>query len=325
MSIHHTHHPLKSVYLFVGQETFLIEEQLSSIRISLGEDASMNYAAFNAEEGLHAEEIVALCNTMPFLSERRLIVVRNIHKLSAKNAEPILGYAENPSDFTTLIMTIEGQKEDKTISKHLAKTVHVLRFDPLKGAGLIDWIQQRAKLYSKKMDKDAAFLLADITGSNTWFIATEIEKLSLYAGPRETITLQDVEFLVMRSHEPSIFAFMDSLFDRKKDAIFRLHELETSGIQELEIISRIENAAVQHYQILFGKEGKKTGVHPFVEKKISSRKSLWRASQLMGLLKEIRALEQSLKSGRSFQIWVALCEAITSYTILDRNRQAGRL
>jgi DNA polymerase-3 subunit delta len=325
MSIHHTHHPLKSTYLFVGQETFLIEEQLSSIRTSLGENASLNYAAFNAEDGLHAEEIVALCNTMPFLSERRLIVVRNIHKPSAKHVEPLLRYVENPSDFTTLIMTIEGQKEDKQISKHLAKTVHVLRFDPLKGAGLIDWIQPRAKLYSKKMDKDAAFLLADITVSNTWFIATELEKLSLYAGPRETITLKDVEFLVMRSHEPSIFAFMDSLFDRKKDAIFRLHELETSGIPELEIISRIENATIQHYQILFGKQGKKRGVHPFVEKKISSRKSLWRASQLISLLREIRALEQSLKSGRSFQIWVALSEAITPFTISDRTRQAGRL
>ena len=320
MSIHHTHHPLKSTY----QETFLIEEQLSSIRTSLGENASLNYAGFNAEEGLHAEEIVALCNTMPFLSERRLIVVRNIHKLGAKQVEPILRYVENPSEFTTLIMTIEGQKENKQITKKLAKTVHVLQFDPLKGAGLIDWIQQRAKLYSKKMDKDAAFLLADITGSNTWFIATELEKLSLYTGVRETITLKDVEFLVMRSNEPSIFAFMDSLFDRKKDAIFRLHELETSGIQELEIISRIENAAIQHYQVLFGKQGKKSGVHPFVEKKISSRKSLWRASQLKNLLREIRALEQSLKSGRSFQIWVALSEAIIPFTMLDRNRQTGR-
>jgi len=325
MSIHHTHHPLKSTYLFVGQETFLIEEQLSSIRTSLGENASMNYASFNAEEGLHAEEIVALCNTMPFLSERRLIVVRNIHKLSAKHIEPVLRYVENPSDFTTLIMTIEGQKEDKNISKQLTKTVHVLRFDPLKGGGLIDWIQQRGKLYSKKIDKDAAFLLADITGSNTWFIATEIEKLSLYVGPRETITLEDVEFLVMRSYEPSIFAFMDSLFDRKKDAVFRLHELETSGIPELEIISRIENATIQHYQILFGKSGAKTGVHPFVVKKISSRKTLWMASQLKGLLRKIRAIEQNLKAGRSFQVWVALSETIAPFTISGRNRQAGRL
>ncbi len=318
-------HPLKSTYLFVGQETFLIEEQLSSIRASLGENASMNYASFNAEEGLNASELVELCNTMPFLSERRLIVVRNIHKLKAKHIETLVGYVENPSDFTTLIMTIEGQKEGKQITKQLGKTVQVMRFDPLKGAGLIDWIQRRAKEYSKKMDKDAAYLLADITGSNTWFIATELEKLSLYAGPRETITLNDVEFLVMRSTEPSIFAFMDSLFDRKKDAIFRLHELETTGIAELEIISRIENAAIQHYQILFRKDGKKTGVHPFVEKKISSRKSLWRASQLKDLLKQIRALEQSLKSGRSFQIWVALSEVITPFTILYRNRQTGRL
>lgn len=324
MNLHHTHHPLKSTYLFVGQETFLIEEQLSSIRASLGENASMNYAPFNAEENVNTEEIINLCNTLPFLSDKRLIVVRNIHKLSAKNIEPIIRYAENPSDFTTLIMTIEGQKEDKKTLKQLVKTTDVIRFDPLKGAGLIDWIQQRVKLYNKKMDKDAAFFIADITGSNTWYIATELEKLALYAGPRPTITLKDVEFLVMRSNEPSIFAFMDSLFDRKKDAIFRLHEIETSGTPDLEIISRIENAAIQHYQILFGKQGKNPGIHPYVVKKISSRKSLWRASQLKDLLRHVRRIEQGLKSGRSFQVWVALSEVIIPFTIANKNNKALR-
>lgn len=323
--IHHTHHPLKSIYLFVGQETFLIEEQLSSIRATLGENASMNYAPFNADEGVTIEEIINLCNTLPFLSDKRLIVVRNIHKLSAKNMDPVIRYAENPSDFTTLIMTIEGQKEDKKILKHFETKADVVRFDPLKGPGLIDWIQQRVKLYNKKMDKDAAFLLADITGSNTWYIASELEKLALYAGSRPTITLADVEFLVMRSNEPSIFAFMDSLFDRKKDAIFRLHEIETSGIPELEIISRIENAAIQHYQILFGKQGKKQGIHPYVEKKISSRRSLWSASQLKELLSGVRRVEQGLKSGRLFQVWVALSETIIPFTIASKSSKALRM
>jgi DNA polymerase-3 subunit delta len=323
MTLHHTHHPLKSAYLFVGTETFLIEEQLSSIRASLGENASMNYACYHSEEGPNMEEIISLCNTMPFLSDKRLILLRNIHKLPAKTLTALFKYTENPSDSTTLIMTIEGQKEDKKISKQLARGVDVLRFDPLRGAGLIDWIQNRVKLYSKKVDKDAAFLLADITGANTWFIATEIEKLSLYVGDRGAITLKDVEYLVLRSHEPSIFAFMDSLFDRKKDVIFRLHELETSGIPELEIISRIENAAIQHYQVLSGGHGKKSGVHPFVEKKILARKSLWQVAQLKDLLSEVRVIERGLKSGALNQVYVALSEVITRFIFSNRSRQVS--
>ncbi len=324
MTLHHTHHPLKSTYLFVGEETFLLEEQLSSIRTSLGENASMNYACFNAEEGLNTEEVIDLCNTMPFLSDRRLIVARNIHKLTAKAREKIFAYAGNPSESTTLIMTMEGQKEDKKLVRQVPKNVDILRFDLLKGAALIEWVQNRVKLHGKKIDKDAAFLLTDITGGNTWFIATEIEKLSLYAGSRPTITSQDVEYLVMRSHEPSIFAFMDSLFDRKKDTLFRLHELETSGIPELEIISRIENAILQHYQVLFGCQDKKAGVHPFVEKKILARRSSWSRSRLKDLLRDIRLIEGGLKSGRTFHAWASLSEAIAPLSIAGRNQDSGR-
>ena len=312
------HTPLKSTYLFVGEETFLMEEKLAAVQTSLGENASMNYASFNAEDTKGIDEVINLCNTMPFLSERRLIVLRNIHKLVVKHRKRVLEYVVNPSDSTTLIMTIEGLKEDKKLMGELAKSVHVVRFDSLKGAGLIDWIQNRVMLYGKKMDKDAAFLLADITVANTWFIASEIEKLSLYAGSRPVITIKDVEFLVMRSHEPSVFAFMDSLFDRKKDAILRLSEIETFGITDIEIISRIENQTIQHYQILFKNQGKKAKIHPFVEKKIIARRSRWKAHELKDLQRQTRSLEHRVKTGRSFNAWVALSEIIAQLTISHR-------
>ncbi|HHO76241.1 MAG TPA: DNA polymerase III subunit delta [Deltaproteobacteria bacterium] len=309
---------LKNTYLYVGEETFLIEENLAALAASLGENASMNYASFNAEDSKTIDNVISLCNTMPFLADTRLIVLRNMNKLPAGQRKRVLEYAANPSESTTLIMTIEGTKEDKKLMGDLPTNVRVIRFDPLKGAGLIDWIQKRVMIYNKKMDKDAAFLLTDITGGNTWFIASEIEKLSLYAGSRTVITIKDVEFLVMRSHEPSVFAFMDSLFDRKKDAILKLCEIETFGIPDLEIISRIENQTIQHYQILFRNQGKKAKIHPFVEKKISSRKSLWKAHQLKDLLRQTRLLEHDVKTGRSFHVWVALSEIIAQFNISHR-------
>ncbi|HOO44843.1 MAG TPA: DNA polymerase III subunit delta [Deltaproteobacteria bacterium] len=312
--------PSKNISLYIGEETFLIEESLADVVASLGENASMNYASFNAEESKAIDEVISLCNTMPFLADRRLIVLRNIQKLSAAGRKRIFDYALNPSDSTTLIMTIEGIKEDKKIRDELPKSVAVKRFDPLKGTELIDWILKRVTVYGKKMDKDAAFLLADITGANTWFIASEIEKLSLYAGSRPTITIKDVEFLVMRSHEPSVFSFMDALFDRKKDTILRLSEIEAFGIPDMEIISRIENQTIQHYQILFVNQGKKAKVHPFVEKKISGRRSLWKAHELKDLLRQTRKLERGVKTGRSFHTWVALSDIIAQFTISHRAR-----
>ncbi|MBN1635336.1 MAG: hypothetical protein JW920_02410, partial [Deltaproteobacteria bacterium] len=194
--------------------------------------------------------------------------------------------------------------------QQIEKKACLKQFDPLKGKSLIAWIQNHVKINSKEIDRDAAFLLADITGSNAWFLSTEIEKLCLYIGKRTTISSKDVEYLVMRSYEPSIFTFLDALFDRKKDALIRLHEIEQTGVVALDIVSRIENLTVQHYEILIGKQQNQTRIHPFVQKKINPRKTLWKASQLEWLLTEMRRIEHNIKTGIASHPYVAITDTI---------------
>jgi DNA polymerase III delta subunit len=141
-------------------------------------------------------------------------------------------------------------------------------------------------------------------------MASEIEKLCLYIVERPSITIKDVEFLVMRSVEPPIFSFLDSLFDRKRDVSGKLAELESSGVSELEIISRIEKLTTQHYQVLVENQRSIPGINPFVEKKIAQRKSLWTARQLVSLLSSIRRIEHSIKSGRTLHPYTAVHETI---------------
>ncbi|MGC9325105.1 MAG: DNA polymerase III subunit delta [Desulfomonilia bacterium] len=301
------------VHLFTGHETFLIEEALSAIRSELGEHESMNYAAYNAEESVNLDEVLSVCNTLPFFGDRRLIVLRNFHKIPQKPLQQLTNYIRNPSPSTTLILTVEGDKLPQEIKKEISGLAQITSFEPLKGRDLIDWTLERARRWGKEMDRDAAYLLAEVTGSNIWFMATEIEKLSLYVGTRSSISLHDVEELVMRSHEPSIFSFIDALFERKKDVLFRLYEIEYSGIPELEIIKRIENQTILHYRLLFGDGKKKPDVHPFVEKKILSRKGALSGAQLRCLLHDIRHIEHQVKTGARSQPFVALSEVIGKF------------
>ena len=62
--------------VFIAQETFLVEEELAKLKQQLGENISMNWAAFNAEEDLNMNEIISLCNTMPFLCEQRVVIIK---------------------------------------------------------------------------------------------------------------------------------------------------------------------------------------------------------------------------------------------------------
>lgn len=303
-------------YLYAGQETFLIEEELSRLKEKLGDGSSMNLAAYNAEEGININEVLSLCNTLPFLSERRIIVLRNAGRLPEKDLDSILSYLENPSETTMLILTLEGEKPSEKLVKKFSGHAEIVRFDPLRNkADRIRWVVDRTSAKGKRIDKDAATLLADMAGANMWLIATEIEKLCLYISSRPSITISDVQDMVMRTHEPSIFSFLDSLFERKKDVLYRLYEIELAGIPELEIISRIENQIIVHLQVLTGGNWKKTGVHAYVAEKALGRKSIWSPSQLLDFLKEIRNIEQRIKSSSISHVFASLTELIGRFVM----------
>lgn len=308
--------------VFIGQEAFLLEEALSRLKAGIGDGASMNWATYNAEEGIHVDEILNLCNTFPFLSERRVIVIRNAHKLVEKQVDQILSYLENPSESTSMILVLEGEKVDDKTLKKLARNAAVVRFDPMRNVSeRTGWIMNRAKVHGKTIERDAAMLLADLTGTNMWFMATEIEKLSLYTASRPIITIGDVRELVMKNYETSIFTFLDALFDRKKEALFRLYEIESLGVPELEIINRIENQVINHYVVLAGLDWKKVKIHAFVAEKAMARKSMWSSSQLLALLDEVRTIEHQIKSSSISHAFIAMSELIGRYVLGTRNEE----
>ncbi len=305
---------LKPVYVFVGEEAVLLEESLKKLKKMLGENALMNFNSYNGEDKLNLDDFCEVCNTLPFLAEKRLVILRHFNKLKKDQQKRVLDYATDPLDSTILVLTVESgaalKKGLDGVLKPLSGKAVLKRFDPLKGHNLIDWIQRRAKLFGKEIEKDAAFRLSDVTGTNTWFINSELEKLSIYVGRNKSITIKDVDALVMPTQEASIFDFTDALFGRQKDVLKRLREMELSGAEALPLLAMLQNQTIQHYQVICGPSDKPAGVHPFVAKKMAARKRLWSPAQLRHLLADLRSIERGMKTGRTMEPFIALADAV---------------
>ncbi len=314
--------------VFLGMETFFVEERLARFKGQLEGDTALNWSVFNGEQELDMEEIISLCNTMPFLSEKRVIVIRNAHRLPPRHLDMVALYLDNPCETTALILVMEAEKADRELSrlvKRFEGKADIERFEPIRNRNeRIQWILNRAVLMGKQMDRDAAVMLSDMAGSSVWYLASEIDKLCLYVGRNRTITGKDVAAAVMRTCEPAVFNFLDSLFDRKKDALSRLCEIERSGVAELEIVSRIENQIIAHYVVLAGGQWKKMKIHEYVAEKAGKRKSLWSASQLCAFLGEVRRIEQRLKSSSLTHGYASLAEVIGRLVLTGRaDRRTG--
>lgn len=297
------------ILLFTGSEVHLMEDELRRIKKRLGDDALMNYSAADGESLARIEDFIQLCHTVPFLSEHRLMVLRNIQKLKPKARAKLLDYAHEPAEFTTLILTLENTKTQAKDIQTLRSLCKVREFKPLAGGQLVDWMRKRAATFDKNIDNDAAYLLAEITGADTGTLATEVDKLCLYAGDEKSITRADVERVVMRTDQVSVFTFLDDLFNRKPSALKLLVDLEREGIEPLQLISLLEGQTLQHIQVL-GFPGTESKIKPFVARKIQARKKLWSSAGLQRLLHEIRTIEHDIKTGRVSNPFIALTNAI---------------
>lgn len=149
-------------------------------------------------------------NTLPFLTDRRAVVVRDADKFISATRERLENYLKSPSQTATLILMCRSFPRTLRLSKAAdAAGGRLIECKKLTGRALIDFAAGEAKRLGKQLSPAAAARLVDQVGGDQGIIATEVEKLAVYATDRSAITEADIAELVGQSREERIFAVMD--------------------------------------------------------------------------------------------------------------------
>ena len=269
------------IHLFLHCDEFLAAQRLAEIKQALGdpEMASINTTELN--EKTSVGEILAQASAMPFLSERRLVIVRgflsNLDKRMAASKNPssaahieaaklLDGLSHVPETCDLILVDNDLDKRrglwkgfTLPASEHgaerrlggieaLSKARHVL-FEMLATPDakvLPGWIQQRAKEKQVVVDGRAVQMLADFVGADLRRLDNELDKLSLYADGRP-ISVDDVRLMVSDTGEEMIWNLTDALSQRNGRAAMRtLAELWRSDQNPFGLLGSI----AKHYRLI---------------------------------------------------------------------------
>lgn len=169
----------KQIYLLYGEEVYLkkqYKDRLSKAIVNEGD--TMNYSYYEGK-GIHPEELIDLAETMPFFSERRLIVVENSGFF--KNATPELAdyLKELPETSYFLFVEEEVDKRGKLYKAVKAKG-RIVELGRQDEHTLVRWILGMVKREGKQIsERTVQFLLAK-TGDDMENLQRELEKLFCY-------------------------------------------------------------------------------------------------------------------------------------------------
>jgi DNA polymerase-3 subunit delta len=181
---------------------------------------------------LTLDQLRTVCETAPFLAERRLVIVNGLlgrfepksksrrqvkttHSVNQQNEyKSFSAYITQIPDSTILVL-IDGRIGNKNpLLKELSLKAQVKSFPRLKIDRVRQWIGQRVKQEGGSISVEAVNLLAKLIGSDLWIMASEINKLVLFTSGRR-IEEEDVKQLVSHAQEANVFAMVDAILESK--------------------------------------------------------------------------------------------------------------
>jgi DNA polymerase-3 subunit delta len=207
---------LRPLYLFFGEEEFLMERALRRLEAALSNESgepALRVVREAAEVSL--EEFLAQARVATLWGSGQLLVLRRAETYPAQALSAVTAYLDHPAPRSLVVLTAPSLKA-REVGKHavfgrLQKDDAALGFRRLREGELLPWLAQEAKRLGKTMSPAAAQRLVEVVGDNLSELHQELKKLILFAGDEATLTPQQVSQLSSHSRSYNIFALVEAL------------------------------------------------------------------------------------------------------------------
>ncbi len=300
---------VKPVYLLCGNEPFLVEHTLRRALKELIPPGSgdVGLTSFHADE-TDDRTIFGECRTLPFLSDRRVVVVRNAHLIEqSARTEAFETYLGSVNPTTVLLLVSSDIDKRKKLYKAVRKCGDAEAVDcaPPKRNEIPQWIRDEAKARGKRIAANAVAALTRSVGSDLQVLTNELNNISSFVGERETIEREDVEAVTSVQFHERVFALSDAIGARNaKGALEMLDGLLDTGERVASVLGYIDRHFKHLYrtrQLLDGgvpreKLAEKMGVHPFFAQNLAAQATSRSLDELSDVFAPIVVAELSIKT-----------------------------
>ncbi|MGO8946467.1 MAG: DNA polymerase III subunit delta [Ktedonobacterales bacterium] len=302
--------------LLHGPDEFTAHEELA--RLKAEPDLAFSIDTFSGIES-SVESILAACDTLPFFSSRRLVVVEGLPKavvrkrkstpLDHRSFTEALAHHIPQMPESTLLVVITGEVLDASSPLVKVAKSHgkVQVYNSPRGMELETWLMKRARAAGRDLTREAAHILAQEGGDNLRVLAVEIEKLGTYVGPDGCIGIEHVRALTPVLQKTRIFDLTDALSRRShRRALSLLHELLEDGESPLGIValtagqtrSLIQIQALAERGLRTPAIAQATGLAPFLVQKLLPIASQFSIAELEATHRRLRDIDSSLKRSK---------------------------
>ncbi len=309
---------LRNLYLFYGEELYLIESTLKKIRKIFGEAIKgINYIILDES---NIDSFISNIETPAFGYEKKLIIVKNagLTKKEGKGkgkknnsglSDTIANYIKDNIKVIeqgVIIIFIEETIEKNTLFVEIEKLGIICEFQRLTITQLTKRLKAICNAYMVNVEEDTLNYLVEIAGTDMQDLINEIRKLIEYVGKEGIITKKLIDSLTTKQIQAVIFDLTDNLGSKN---ITTAMEVLRGLIQNKEPLQKILITLYNHFKKLYlvrltlknNKDiAKSLNLKPnqmFLINKYKKQANYFKEEDLRNILEELMNLDYSYKTG----------------------------
>ncbi len=297
---------LKQAYLLCGEEAYLRRQYKDRLKKALiGDGDLMNLHCFEGK-GINPGEVIDLAQTMPFLAERRVLVIEN-SGFFKRGGDALADYLKEPAQTAFFVFAEPEVDKRSRLYKTVVSKGRVIECRTPDDAVLKRWILELFAKDGKRItQRDLAFFL-EKTGTDMGNIRSEVEKLVCYCLERDVVTAQDIGEVCVRQINSRIFDMVDAVADKRQRRAMELYydllTLKEPPMRILFLIARQFNLLLQVKELKNkGYDartiGTKVGLAGFIAGKYVTQAAKFKEAELKRALQDCVETEESVKTGR---------------------------
>lgn len=298
-------HSFKPVYLLYGEEAFLKNSYKNRLKEAIAGDDTMNYNYFEGK-GLDVNELISLADTMPFFTERRLILVEDSGFFKSASEEMAAYLPQMPDTTCMIFVESEVDKRNKMFKRvrEIGYAVEMTRQD---SSQLAKWAGTILAREGKKITGRTMELFLSMVGDDMENIKMELDKLISYTLGRDVIADEDVEAICTVRVTNKIFDMVTCIVNRQTKKAMDLYEdlltLKEPPMRILFLIARQFNQILQVKELMAAGMEKsaiasRLKVPPFVAGKMMPQAKTFTREQILSYVNECVDAEEAVKTGR---------------------------
>jgi len=184
------------VHLLTGDDESILRSKAHALVDQLvGEgDRSLVVDEFDSDV-YELREAVDAAQTMPFLTDRRVVVARDVGRFSTDELAPLLGYLDHPLDSTDLVLVAGGGRLAKKLTDGVKASGGAVTSTsaPNRPKERQVWVRAEAEERGVRLDGAAAARIADQLGDDVGRLEGILSVIRSTYGEGVSISVADVE------------------------------------------------------------------------------------------------------------------------------------